>query len=162
MPNVYFLSSGQATGAVVAVLLALLLTLAVACGGDPPDSGAGESTPRPEARDVSNMEGGGVAATRQPASVTGEPKPEPTSASLTGRAGSRFTTEPEDTAEPDSPTRQPAANLEFVSISTGTAHTCGVRTGSMVVCWGSDSRGQAIPPEGEFVSVSSGMTIPAG
>ena len=45
---------------------------------------------------------------------------------------------------------------EFVSVSAGVWHTCGVRTDGSVECWGDDDSGQATPLAGEFVSVSAG------
>ena len=52
-------------------------------------------------------------------------------------------------------TTQPPAG-EFVSVSTGTGHTCGVRGDGSVACWGDDGDGQVTPPAGEFASVSAG------
>ena len=37
-----------------------------------------------------------------------------------------------------------------------TYHTCGVRVGGSVACWGGDNYGQATPHGGEFASVSAG------
>ena len=51
---------------------------------------------------------------------------------------------------------------EFISVSAGGYHTCGVRTDGSVECWGSNDDfngnevGQARPPSGEFASVSAG------
>ena len=45
---------------------------------------------------------------------------------------------------------------EFVSVSAGGTHTCGVRADGSVVCWGDDGFRQASPPEGTFASVSAG------
>ena len=45
---------------------------------------------------------------------------------------------------------------EFVSVSAGLGHTCGVRTDGSVECWGGDEWGQSTPPPGEFASVSAG------
>ena len=44
----------------------------------------------------------------------------------------------------------------FVSVSAGERHTCGVKTDGSVDCWGSDSSGEATPPNGSFLSVSAG------
>ena len=47
---------------------------------------------------------------------------------------------------------------EFVSVSAGRDHTCGVTAGGAAVCWGSDRYGRASPPGGEFRSVDAGRT----
>ena len=44
----------------------------------------------------------------------------------------------------------------FASVSAGGYHTCGVREGGSVACWGDDGDGQATPPSGRFASVSAG------
>ena len=51
---------------------------------------------------------------------------------------------------------------EFASVSAGTFHTCGVRTGGSVECWGSNEDGRATPPSGEFASVSAGWDHTCG
>ena len=46
---------------------------------------------------------------------------------------------------------------DFISVSAGYAHTCGVkRPNGSVICWGDDDSGQATPPAGSFGAVSSG------
>ena len=45
---------------------------------------------------------------------------------------------------------------EFVTVSAGGGHTCGVRVDGSVACWGADSLGRTTPREGEFTSVSAG------
>ncbi len=35
---------------------------------------------------------------------------------------------------------------EFVTVSGGESHTCGVKTNGSVVCWGMNEFGQASPP----------------
>ena len=47
----------------------------------------------------------------------------------------------------------PAGN--FVSVSAGEGHTCGVRDTGAVECWGQDSDGQSTPPPGTFTAVSA-------
>ena len=56
---------------------------------------------------------------------------------------------------------------EFISVSAGDDHTCGVRTDGSVACWGSNTSfgefaGQATPPAGQFVSVSAGFDHTCG
>ncbi len=53
-------------------------------------------------------------------------------------------------------------SFSFVSVSAGWSHTCGVQADGTVVCWGSDSDGQATPPGGSFVSVSAGWSHTCG
>ena len=50
----------------------------------------------------------------------------------------------------------------FQQVDAGNAHTCGVQTDGRVVCWGSDSLGQATPPEGTFQQVSAGYEHTCG
>jgi len=65
---------------------------------------------------------------------------------------------PEPTPAPRA-TPTPATGVEtgsFVSISAGEEHTCGVKTGGSVACWGNNDNGQSTPPAGFFTSVGSG------
>lgn len=41
-------------------------------------------------------------------------------------------------------------------------HTCGVKTGGAVVCWGNNSEGRGTPPDGSFISVSAGYDHTCG
>ena len=45
----------------------------------------------------------------------------------------------------------------FIDVSAGTTHTCAVRAGGSLECWGETRELQAIPPAGEFVAVSAGF-----
>ena len=45
----------------------------------------------------------------------------------------------------------------FIDVSAGTTHTCAVRAGGSLECWGETDDGQAFPPDGEFVAVSAGF-----
>ena len=56
----------------------------------------------------------------------------------------------------------PNSSGEFVSISAGLNHTCGVRRDNSVECWGDDEYGQATPPSGEFAAVSAGIRHTCG
>ena len=49
-----------------------------------------------------------------------------------------------------------------LSVSAGWAHTCAVEADGSVTCWGDDEKGQASPPDGEFVSVSAGWAHSCG
>lgn len=56
---------------------------------------------------------------------------------------------------------------KFTQVGAGYQHTCAVRAGGQVVCWGAgskpgDSAGQAIPPAGSFSSVSAGGSHTCG
>ena len=51
---------------------------------------------------------------------------------------------------------------EFVSVSAGVQHTCGVKMDGSVECWGWNQYGQSTPPAGEFVSVSAGYGLTCG
>ena len=46
---------------------------------------------------------------------------------------------------------------QFISVSAGSAHTCGVRTDNGIECWGDNSMGQSSPPTGQFLAVSAGF-----
>ncbi|WP_419943769.1 S8 family serine peptidase [Candidatus Poriferisodalis sp.] len=44
----------------------------------------------------------------------------------------------------------------FASVSAGWGHSCGVKSGGSVACWGDDSAGESDAPSGSFGSVSAG------
>ena len=57
----------------------------------------------------------------------------------------------------------PPAGEKLVSISTGWAHSCGLREDGTPVCWGSNQNGKASPPAGErFKSIDAGTTHSCG
>ena len=88
-------------------------------------------------------------------------------AALAGSA-SAVTPRPRPTAAPKpTPTYRPAptnvpAVGDFLQVSAGGNHTCGLKTNGLVVCWGNDDYGQATPPEGNFQQVSAGKRHTCG
>ena len=80
---------------------------------------------------------------------------------------SRRDSPPEPTPLPDpTPTPTTAAG-SFVSLSSGSYNTCGVKTNGSVVCWGSNNegggfKGKSTPPAGSFASVSTGISHTCG
>ena len=54
---------------------------------------------------------------------------------------------------PPTPRPDPSA---LVKISVGDNHACGIREDRQLVCWGTNDKGQADPPEGRFVEIASG------
>ena len=63
---------------------------------------------------------------------------------------------PEGNLPPPDYVQATAPAGEFISVSAGEHHTCGVRPDGSVACWGNDAYGKATPPKGEFSSVSAG------
>ena len=57
---------------------------------------------------------------------------------------------------------KPLPEAEFISVSAGEDHTCGVKGDGTVVCWGDNDYDQADPPAGKFTSVSSGEYYSCG
>ena len=45
---------------------------------------------------------------------------------------------------------------QFIAVSAGGSHACGLRADNTIDCWGYNSHGQADPPGGEFISVAAG------
>ena len=50
----------------------------------------------------------------------------------------------------------------FRDIAVAEFHTCGVRIGGAIDCWGDNTWGQSEPPEGEFASITVADTIGCG
>ena len=67
-------------------------------------------------------------------------------------------TETNDDARTGAPGRSPS----FESVSAGDEHTCGVRTGGSIACWGYNQYRLANWPAGSFVSVSAGGSYTCG
>ena len=68
---------------------------------------------------------------------------------------------------PDNPTVcrgfETLIHERFGAISSGESHTCALRLDGSPVCWGSNWRGEASPPEDErFVAISSGRSHTCG
>lgn len=53
-------------------------------------------------------------------------------------------------------------SVTFTSISAGEIHTCGVRMGGAMVCWGDARNGRSSPPSGTFTSISAGSSHNCG
>ena len=57
----------------------------------------------------------------------------------------------------------PPSRERLISISTGRAHSCGLREDGTAVCWGSNQDGKASPPARErFISVKAGVSHSCG
>ena len=44
---------------------------------------------------------------------------------------------------------------DWLTIDAGIFHTCGIRAGGAIECWGSDQQAQSSPPDGKFKAVSA-------
>ena len=153
-------------------LVILLIAALIACGGDgSPGDSAGDATPRP-----TSAGGGGATATEEPEATsepaaTSEPEAQPTRRGVLSRAGSQ-PAGPEATEEAGGAMLRLGESRDgnggegrtgdFVSVSAGYDHTCGVRADGSVECWGANGSGQATPPRGEFASVSAGTDYTCG
>lgn len=90
------------------------------------------------------------------AACGGETPEEDTSSTATPVSQMRGTQDIGAASEPPGPGSVSKSPGEFVSVSAGPVHICGVKADGSVVCWGTNNSGQATPPEGEFASVSAG------
>ena len=70
--------------------------------------------------------------------------------------------EPEQEPEPERPNPLNPAVDGGGFISGGDHFTCGLRTNSTVTCWGSNTHGQTVVPDGEFTAVTAGSVHACG
>ena len=54
------------------------------------------------------------------------------------------------------------ADAQFRAVSAGWAHSCGIRVGGTVTCWGDNSSGQSETPTGRFRAVAAGSASTCG
>tara|TARA_Y100000310_G_C20690959_1_gene822156 strand:+ start:2688 stop:3200 length:513 start_codon:yes stop_codon:yes gene_type:complete len=57
------------------------------------------------------------------------------------------------------PIQQSSSDTDWISISSGTAHTCGIHEDGTLECWGCEESydfGQCIVPDGEYRAVAAG------
>ena len=57
-------------------------------------------------------------------------------------------------AQPEGIAPPPGA---FSDLAAGSFHTCGLRPGGAIVCWGNNDRGQLAAPAGGFVGLIAGF-----
>ena len=48
---------------------------------------------------------------------------------------------------------------QFMMVSAGNTHTCGLNADGSIICWGRDDNGELNAPEGTFASVNAGWHI---
>ena len=60
------------------------------------------------------------------------------------------------------PTPPTPTSGDWIAVSAGGDHTCGIRADGAVDCWGDDSVGQASPPPGRFTAVTTGYSFSCG
>lgn len=53
-------------------------------------------------------------------------------------------------------------STQFDRLTLGWRHACGITRAGPTVCWGSDTRGQTVPPAREFVDLASGSYFSCG
>ena len=51
---------------------------------------------------------------------------------------------------------------QYVTVSAGGHHTCGILEGGQAACWGDNDYGQASPPDGKFIAISGGRLHTCG
>ena len=50
----------------------------------------------------------------------------------------------------------------FTAVSAGTYHTCAIRTGGAIECWGNNESGESDAPDGAYTAVSAGFESTCG
>ena len=48
---------------------------------------------------------------------------------------------------------------QYVTVSAGGHHACGILEGGQAACWGDNDYGQASPPDGKFIAIGAGESI---
>ena len=119
--------------AVFLFLAAVAVLLATGCGGEEPTSPGADATPQ----------------------VTAESRSQEGS-SESSSASANTPEAMEETNRPVSSSGRSEIQSGAEVLSAGDSHTCRVREGGSVECWGWNALGQATPPAGEFASVSAG------
>ena len=59
-------------------------------------------------------------------------------------------------------TENPPAADTFTAVASGWGHSCRIRTGGDVVCWGDNGSGQADAPSGLFTAIAAGWSHSCG
>ena len=68
----------------------------------------------------------------------------------------------EDPPEEDLPEEDLPEATDFTAVDAGSDHTCGLRTGGAVACWGDNAFGQSDAPEGTFSAIGAGDRYSCG
>ena len=132
------------------ILPVLMATLLAACSMTEQDSLTTGDTPTPAANpsSMSTAPNPGLSAPATP-EPTVSPAPIPTESprALPVQPSSRYAS------------AGPAGDFylaaDLVSVSSGYAHTCGLRSDGTAVCWGRDWEGQSSEPGGTFAAISA-------
>ena len=52
--------------------------------------------------------------------------------------------------------------VTFTAILAGDAYNCGIRPEATLECWGDNTYGQTLPPEGRFMAIELGTNLGCG
>ena len=76
---------------------------------------------------------------------------------IDGLLATRYAIAPDwaDASDPPVPGAA-SATQEVLAVSTGSNHTCAIRSDGTLGCWGNNSYGKAMPPAGTFTALSAG------